>query len=138
MTLSGSSTFQITLGVAAANDNTSLAITTGSVSLNDATLQLRLGSAYSVQPDGTLYTIISGGASATGSNGNVFAQGSSITASNNNMFEILYGVNATDTGMGNDVLLELVAVPEPGTWAMLATGAGLLLVWSRRRRRGDA
>jgi len=30
------------------------------------------------------------------------------------------------------------AIPEPGTWAMLFAGAGMLCVWQRSRRRGHA
>jgi len=39
--------------------------------------------------------------------------------------------SVVDTG----TQLELVVVPEPGTWAMICVGAGLLAVWQRRQRR---
>lgn len=38
-------------------------------------------------------------------------------------------INATDSA------IELVIVPEPGSWAMLLGGAGLLVFWQRARRR---
>jgi hypothetical protein len=98
--------FSIPLGTASAGDNGQLLMESGTVSLAGASLQIPLGSAYGTQPLGYTYVIISGGAGATGSNGNVFAQGSQVTASNGDVFNILYATNASETGIGNDVVLE--------------------------------
>jgi hypothetical protein len=46
-------------------------------------------------------------------------------------------IAASGTGVGywdlDNVRLEATVVPEPGTWALLGTGAGLLWVAGRRR-----
>jgi autotransporter-associated beta strand protein len=148
------SIFSIRLGVVTASDHDELTLNSGNVTLNNATLQLILGSAYALQPAGTIDVIINGapaGSTITGE----FAQGTSITASNGNTFDIVYGENATDTGAGHDVLLvatdppradlarseiekptfTTANVPEPGTWAMFAFGVAFLGVWKRVNRR---
>ena len=48
-----------------------------------------------------------------------------------------YSVNYAG-GDGNDVVLTLTAVPEPGTWAMLLGGTGILVLWQRGRHRARA
>jgi len=52
-------------------------------------------------------------------------------------FNVIYNSDGSlDTTAGNDVTVEFLgAVPEPGTWAMLLSGAGMLVVWQRGRRR---
>ena len=98
------SIFSIRLGVATASDHDELTMDSGNVTLNNATLALILGSAYSAQPAGTIDVLINGTPADSTVNGE-FAQGTSITASNGNTFDIVYGENATDTGAGHDVLL---------------------------------
>jgi autotransporter-associated beta strand protein len=99
--------FSVPLGTASAGDNGQLLMESGTVSLAGASLQIPLGSAYGTQSLGYTYVIISGGAGTTGSNGNVFAQGSQVTASNGDVFNILYASNASGTGSGNDVVLQV-------------------------------
>lgn len=55
-------------------------------------------------------------------------EGAEVIATNGWIFRITY-----EGGNGNDVVLEFIAVPEPGTWFMggLAVAA---LVFSQRRR----
>jgi hypothetical protein len=36
---------------------------------------------------------------------------------------------------GNDIALQLMAIPEPGTWATLMSGLGMLMGLQRFRRR---
>jgi autotransporter-associated beta strand protein len=128
------SIFSIRLGVGTASDNDKLAISGFDlVGLNGATLQLTLGANYSRQVDGFTYVLIDGGSSAFISG--TFAQNNIITDSLGDQFTILYGVDATGTTAGNDVVLQLLAVPEPQTWAMLAGGFGMLAFSSRLRRR---
>jgi autotransporter-associated beta strand protein len=146
------SIFSIRLGVATASDHDELTMDSGNITLNNATLALTLGSAYSAQPAGTIDVIINGTPADSTVTGE-FAQGTSIT-SNGNTFDIVYGENATDTGAGHDVLLvatdppeatpvrrELerssfttASVPEPGTWAMFAFGVAFLLAVKRAGR----
>jgi len=134
VTLSSTTNFDIRLGTAVGSDYDQLAVSSGSVSLNGASLQLTLGSSmYNAANIGDVYVIISGGASGTGTGGNVFAQGTSFTTGGET-FSIGYGKNASDNGSGPDVVLKLTAVPEPGTWASIVGGAVLLLATSRRRR----
>jgi hypothetical protein len=95
---------------------------------------LTLGGAFQKQSAGYIYTLINDETSATGDINGEFEQGNSITDSNGNLYDILYNVNANDTGSGSDVDLELVAVPEPGTWAMMLGGLGILIFWQRSRR----
>ncbi len=74
-----------------------------------------------------------------------FAQGNSITVYNSadsmyDTFDILYNVDASGNlgDGGTDVGVELIsvgAIPEPGTWAMILSGAGMLFVAQRARRR---
>jgi hypothetical protein len=132
-----SSIFSIRLGVAVPTDSDQLDIASGSVSLDDATLVLTEGSAFNAttEPAGFVYVLIDGGDSGTGTGSNVFGNastnGASVTDNNGEVFNVFYNVNAGDTGSGPDV--DLVAVPEPGPWGMLAAGAAVLLAWRRRR-----
>ena len=86
------------------------------------------------QAIGYCYVIIDGSGSSLG--GNVithqFAQGSSITYGSNT-FNILYNENATGTGAGNDVVLQLASVPGPTTSGMMLLGFGLLVGMQRIR-----
>jgi fibronectin-binding autotransporter adhesin len=128
------SVFSIRLGVASPADNDLLTMSSGSLSLNGASLQLTLGPNYSLQALGFVYVIVNGGAGATGTGVNEFAQGTTITASNGASFNILYAENAAGNRAGSDIVLVETAVPEPGTWAMLLGGLGILAIWRKRNR----
>ena len=140
ITLSGSTTnFAIRLGLTtgAPGDNDQLAISSGAIALNGANLQLTLGGFMNNPANiGNVYEIIAGGYVA-GTSG-TFKQGGSITLSGYT-FNILYGYNAagTDTGNAGDVNvdLQLTAIPEPGTWAAMLSGFGMLLCIQRIRRK---
>jgi autotransporter-associated beta strand protein len=132
-------TFSIRLGVDALGgglDNDSVAVSGGSVTLDDTILSLTLGANFGSAPLDTLYTIISGGAGSSGSSTDVFAgpgvsDNGDLYTDGPYQFDILYA-----SGVGDDnVELELVAVPEPGTWASLIGGLGMLVAWQRSRRR---
>jgi autotransporter-associated beta strand protein len=131
------SVFSVRLGVASPGDSDQLAVTpTNSITLNDATLKLTLGSAFAPQTPGFIYVLINGGASATGSGSDVFSQGSSITDADGDTYDILYAVTSAGTPGGSDVDLELVgAIPEPGAWPSILGGMGILAIWHRVRRR---
>jgi hypothetical protein len=138
VSLTGAAAFSIRLGQTIATGEDQLALsTTNTITLNSATLRLTPGANYATQANGTIYEIINGDSSTLAAGTAIigqFSNGSSITASNGDLFNILYGVNATDTGAGNDVDLQLVTVPEPGTWEMLLGGMGVLGIWQRSRR----
>ena len=150
VTLDPTSTFSIRVGVQTETDSDTLNVG-GTIILDDATLLATADTSAndsSLMDVGDLYVIINGGAGATGTGtdvfGNVNTSGPIPTYTNSNgfVFDVLYAV--TPTGQttynsgGNDVALELVAVPEPGTWASLIGGLGMLVAWqrSRRHRRG--
>jgi hypothetical protein len=56
---------------------------------------------------------------------------------NGSLGETAAGVSATSfEGItGGDEVALLAEVPEPGTWAMMLAGMGMLMVLQRRRRR---
>ena len=134
VSLTSNSTFSIRLGVGVSDQ---LAVgATDLVSLNGANLQLTLDSDFVAQLTNFIYILINGGTATTGNISGEFAQGTQITDSNGDLYNILYNVNAAGVaGAGNDVALELVSVPEPGTWASLIGGLGILIIWQRSRRR---
>jgi len=109
------------------------------LTLNDTPLHLTLGSFMNNPANtGNSYIIVSGGAgSSTGSgtdlftyNGTALTNNSSFTTSGGYSFTISY-----DAGGNDNVTLGLTAIPEPGTWAMVVSGIGTLLVIQRARRR---
>jgi autotransporter-associated beta strand protein len=144
----------LNLGIAltaSGTDATQLAITTGSVALDNTPLLLTLGTGInqpSLAANNQVYIIINGGATLAsgigqgtdqfGSINGVALSGDQVNL-NGFVFNVLYGYNPGD-GMedagGTDVALQLIAVPEPGTWAMLLAGAGMLAAFQRKRRHG--
>jgi fibronectin-binding autotransporter adhesin len=120
-------------------DADQLLVSSGALSLNDSTLTIGTGAFAQLD---TLYVIVNGGASGTGAGFDVFANapasGSDFADTAGDTYEIFYAANAdgTNIGSGNDIVIEeITAVPEPGTWASLLGGAGMLIVWQRTRRR---
>jgi autotransporter-associated beta strand protein len=144
VTLGSSSTFSIRIGLTdgSSGDVDSLNVPTGSFNLTDGTttLQLNAGVAENGATLDTIYTIVNGGASLTGVSGDWFAnapgQGDEITTATGYQFDVFYAVAAgSTTDPGSDINVELIAVPEPGTWASLLGGIGILVAWQRSRRR---
>ena len=80
-----------------------------------------------------VYVIISGGY-ATGTSGQ-FLQGNTYNAGGGFVFAIDYGVDLAGNPGGTGVDLVLTAIPEPGTWAAMLSGFGMLLCVQRLRRR---
>jgi autotransporter-associated beta strand protein len=142
VSLGSSSVFSIRIGLTApGTDADQLSVTGGSFNLSDGTTTLQLLDTANVRnaPIGSLYVIVNGGASATGVSSDWFTnapgQGDPVTTALNDTFDVYYGVDPTNTIAGNDIVLELVSVPEPGTWASLLGGIGMLVAWQRSRRR---
>jgi len=127
-------------GTGLGGDDDQLAVDGGTFSLDDTTLQILDGSAEN-NPNliGNLYVIVNGGAASTGVASDVFANapasGDSFTTADGFKYDVFYGVNPTNTSFGNDIDVELVAIPEPATWASLLGGIVLLIAWQRVRRR---
>jgi len=144
VTLDAASTLSIRIGVNPAlsgSDNDVLASTTGAVSLSGS-LNLVLGNSIGNALQGTLYNIILAGSAPSGSFSNTiqYSGYQQLTASGGYVFDVFYDTNGTSTtpGLGFDVTLELVSVPEPGTWAMMIGGMGMLVGVQRIRRRRKA
>ncbi len=146
VTLSSTTSFNIRLGLSASGtDSDQLLVSSGSVNLAGANLQLTLDMAHMDPPASgvpAFYAIIVGGASLTGPNSNAFGSYDGEAIVNNSFetaggleFNILYAANANGTGVGTgqDVVLEETAVPEPETWGLVVSAAGLLVPVGRRR-----
>jgi autotransporter-associated beta strand protein len=151
VSLASNSTFSIRIGLtngAASNSTTGLGGDTdqlfmngGTFSLADTTTTLSIASGADTLLD-TLYVIVNGGAGGTGASGDVFVNAPTSGGSfqsNGATYEIFYATDAANDGNpGNDIAIEeLAAVPEPGTWASLLGGIGMLIAWQRTRRRRD-
>jgi len=110
-------------------DNTTLFITEGSLEANTAF-------------DTFFYVIVNGGSNSSaltgiGTGNDQFGNvtGGVYNSPGGFTYDVFYGVNANDSGAGNDIVVEVVSVPEPGTWASLLGGMGILVAWQRSRRR---
>ena len=135
VTLSGATNFAIRLGLVSGSTGDQLFVNSGTVSLAGANLQLTLGS-YINNPANLnyVYVIINGGY-ANSSSGQ-FLQGTTYDTGGGFKFTIDYGVDSTGNPGGADVDLVLTAIPEPGTWAAMLSGFGMLLCIQRIRRKG--
>ena len=131
LNLASGSNFDLTLNGAIAGSGYDQLALVGTVSLNGANLNLTLGAGFN--PDGLGFRILDNrGAQLV--NG-TFAQGTLLSASNDTgtyNFTINYA-----GGDGNDIVVFANAVPEPGTYALVAGGLVLLLgvVRARQQRR---
>jgi autotransporter-associated beta strand protein len=143
VSLDSNSTLSLRLGSGTVTAGDQLAVTSGNLALDNSLLEIVLGTAASnLAAIDTLYVIVNGGASSTtGADSDSFSN-TTLTAgkyvytnSIGDSFDVFYGVNSTNTGMGSDIDVELVAVPEPGTWTSLLGGIGLLVMWQWSRRR---
>jgi autotransporter-associated beta strand protein len=150
VSLSSTTNFNIRVGVAGTTDGDQLAVTNGaSVSLN-GTLNISLGAGLNSLTAGTtynlVYIILQGNQVASGTfssftiNGSAATQSGNVITSNGYTVDIDYGYASggpfsTTGSTGDDVAIELVSVPEPGTWAMMLGGMGMLAVWQSKRRR---
>jgi autotransporter-associated beta strand protein len=123
------SIFSIRLGVATPTDQDQLTLDSGNVSLNGATLDLTLDSAFLTPANGATYILINGQPADSIITGE-FAQGITISE-NGTQFQVAYGVNATDTAPGSDVLL--ITIPEPPSSTIFLAAAAMIIAWQHRR-----
>lgn len=103
------------------------------LSMGGAVLDVQLGSGFDAQLGG-FYDILNYSGDLVGAFADL-DQGDSIVIGDY-VFEISYGTNPTgpDSWENGAVTLQLVAIPEPGIYALLAGLSALMLVLLRRRR----
>jgi hypothetical protein len=109
----------------------------GDISLG-GTLALTLG--LGIEMNDTFVLLLNSGDNAIdGQFSAITVNGDSITLGEGNQFtynsldfRLLYDGNADGGAVAND--LELVVVPEPTTWALVAGGLGMLALGRRMRR----
>jgi fibronectin-binding autotransporter adhesin len=141
--LDSASTLAFRLGLNSATDNDQLAITSGgTLTLTDSLLSITVGPDATV---GTTYTLVLGGAgltsgvSGTDSFSNADTTAGTVAGSylytnaQGDQFNVVYGGDSSTPNI--TATLELAPIPEPGTWASLIGGLGMLVVWQKRRRR---
>jgi autotransporter-associated beta strand protein len=136
VSLDSNSVFAIRLGLAASGtDSDELIMGGGGVLSLSGSLELTLGGNIDNAPLNSIYDIINGnGNSITGTFNGIAEDG--VISVNGDSFEVLYNSDAAgDGGAGDYVALDLIAVPEPGTWAILASGLGMLVCMQRVQRR---
>jgi hypothetical protein len=127
-----------TTGLAVAGtDYSQVNLTGGTITLNNATLTLS-GASDNLHVNDLLFIILNGGGSAVNGIFNSLTQGATITLAGDPgvTFQISYTADAsgnTFSGAGNDVALQVTAIPEPSVWASIAIGSGFLLTYRRRR-----
>ena len=147
--LDTASILSITIGDSSDTDTTSFSATGGTVTLDHTPLNLDLGAAFIADAPAadTLYQIITGGASATGSGSDLLdfdgidlvgatpddgGLASQPFVDDGSVFDVVYNAG----GAGN-VAVQYVgtaSVPEPGTWGMLLGGIAMLIAFRRRIR----
>ena len=127
-----------TTGLAVAGtDYSQLSIAAGTLNLNNVKLILA-GGATNLQTGDLLFIVANGGASLINGTFYGLAQDAIFAPAGfgGTLFQISYTANALGnsfSGTGYDIALQVV--PEPGSWAMLLGGAGMLARMVRRRRR---
>ena len=152
VSLSSTTNFDIRVGVSSTTDSDQLAVTGGGAISLSGTLNIALGAGLgaltsSGNPYSLYYVILNGGTSTIsggfsnftigGNAANVTSLGNGISqlSENGYTFDISYDGTSSSLSGGDDVVLELTAVPEPETWAMLLGGMGMLIAIQRARRR---
>ena len=93
---------------------------------------MTLEPSFAAQLVGFIYVLVDG--QTPGDITGQFAQGSQITDSNGDVYNILYNVDNNGIGGGADVDLQVASIPEPGAWAEILVGFGVLCLWRRSRR----
>jgi autotransporter-associated beta strand protein len=145
LSLAGGGTLAVELGRNESNVAASdLASVNGTVTLTGANLQLQVYTDYTNPLVGDVYFLISndstdaivGTFSSLDGVTTTLTEGSRFTW-NSQEWEITYTANYDTQSVtgGND--LAIIAVPEPGTWAMILGGLGTLIAGQRLRRRND-
>jgi fibronectin-binding autotransporter adhesin len=122
---------------------------------------LNLQGEPAIVPNGTLYTLIAGIGSTSTGVGSSTGQYTGLTLGNSttvggvtetiitgNNLQVAFGSSVDTSYYGNGSYLvlyqsagvddiDVVVVPEPGTWAMMLGGLALLVFWQRRKAKRD-
>jgi hypothetical protein len=116
----------------------------GALTLDNSLLQILAGTGANLGAAlDQLYVIVNGGAGLSSGLGtdsffNAPFNGTNYVYTNPSglVFDVFYATDAANDGANTgDIDVELVAIPEPGAWASLIGGMGILIVWQRSRRR---
>lgn len=145
VTLSSTTNFDIRLGFSiTGTDSDQLAVTGDNAVALDGTLNLTLGSGINNLTAGyvnnLVYLIINGSQAPTGTfaafniNASPATVNGNVISWNGYTFDIYYDVNAANNAPGDDVVLQLAAIPEPGAWSMLIGGMAILALSCRSIR----
>ncbi len=146
LSLAGGGTLSVELGRNESNVAVSdLASVNGTVTLTGANLQLQVYTSYTNPLMGDIYFLINNDGNSDAIVGTfttldgvatTLTEGSRFTW-NSQEWEITYTANYDTQSVtgGND--LAIIAVPEPGTWAIILGGLGTLIAGQRLRRRND-
>jgi autotransporter-associated beta strand protein len=100
--------------------------------------QIHLINGYTPTAGDRFYLVLNGAGSAVGGNGFFSAingqsalEGATVNI-DGSLFTVTYLANGDGGSLANDIALQ-AAVPEPGTWAMIVGGMGMLGLFQRRR-----
>jgi autotransporter-associated beta strand protein len=127
-----------------AGDSSDHILAGGSVLGSGGNLLISFQTGYSPTANDVLYLIINGANSESGTFGTVngvaiasnqFSYLGETWAISYNASDALNEFSSVTAGSDTDVAIELVSVPEPGTWAAVISGFGMLIVVQRMRRR---
>jgi fibronectin-binding autotransporter adhesin len=123
LTLASTSNFRVDInGTTAGSGYDRLNVTTGGVTISGSNLVITVGTTLTIGQTFLIVEKVSAGAVS-----GTFAQGSTVI-SGPNVFSINYA-----GGDGNDIVLTVTAVPEPGTWIGGALALAALGYTQRRR-----
>ena len=109
----------------------------GTINLSGASLEGSLINGFLPQIGDKFFIMLNDGSDAVSG---MFAQGTSVVFDSglgSRTFSINYADNGDGGGVANDISITVTAIPEPGTWGLVATGFAFL-TWARGKRRKES